>query len=918
MTARMTPLLRKATDLVDGAAKLVQAGRHAKAVAALELVADRLQGDADLLGVLGEALVELDVRPTAEAALRRAIALAPQAARPRLQLARLLVRACRFAEGEAEARATLALNPSDVDTQVCLAQALVGLGRLDEAEALLRRVQQQDAKHLYGHLSMALVHFLRGDWAKGFAEYRWRRALPGIRPAGRPTDRHWQGESVAGKSFLLFGEQGSGDTIQFLYTARLLAERGADVWVALAPSLLPLLPPSKGVTPFTGPTRRQFDFVCSMLDAAILLGAPQGVAARMPSVRAPVRAVLPAPAPGTRLRIGICWAGNPKHANDVARSCELDPFLPLLAYPGIELLSLQVGARAADIAELGAQSLVTDLSPRLLDYGDTAAAIAGLDLVVTVDTSVAHLAGALGKPVWVVLPALADWRWTGRGDTTAWYPSMRLFRQAEPGDWASVFTRVEAELVRLLAPLRAAPVPAPAAAEAARLHHLAMALLERDDNEGGIELFAQALRHSADPANSWNNMGVALRRLRRFRAAEIAFRRALAVTAQRGDEHRGALGNLANALTDLGRLEEAKGIQARLMVPPPDEAPSWHNWGLTLKHLGEAEAALAAFDRALELDSKHVHARWDRSHLLMERGDWERGWPQYEVRWSLPEAGALPDYAPVWQGEDLAGKTVVVLPEQGFGDTLFAVRYLKVLKDLGARVMLQCQPELMRLLSRVPWIDVLVPKFVQPPEPADYQVACMSLPAFARKLGIDDPVAGQPYLAHDPTLAAFAGAAIPTGRINIGVIWTGSLTFKGNAFRRAGLADFLPLAADPRLRLFALQKGPAESELEQLKAEALVRPLGPLLTDFDMTAAALQHLDGVIMTDSSTAHLAGALGCPVWVLLGDRPYWLYGKDAARTRWYDSLRLVRRGRGQSWSELILAARDELVAHSTSSH
>jgi ADP-heptose:LPS heptosyltransferase len=201
----------------------------------------------------------------------------------------------------------------------------------------------------------------------------------------------------------------------------------------------------------------------------------------------------------------------------------------------------------------------------------------------------------------------------------------------------------------------------------------------------------------------------------------------------------------------------------------------------------------------------------------------------------------------------------------------------------------------------------LIPKGFHAIPPVDYQISAMSLPGLALGLGEADPARGGAYLSVDPALDDFVAQAIPPRPqgLNLGIVWSGSLTFKGNSYRRAALADFLPLAGEPRIRLFSLQKGPTAEEIESERAAGLITDLGPLLTDFAVTAAVLQRLDAVIMTDSSVVHLAGALGRPVWVVLGQRPYWLWGESGERTPWYDSVRLIRKPADQDWATAIRA-------------
>lgn len=906
-TPRTSPVIRRPADLIAAARLLLRERGFDRAVALLEQAPDSVIGHAPELTLLGEGLLGLECDASAGAALGRALALDPGSIPARLALGRLLLRRGRFGEAAQMLGEADRLKPDTPEVLTALGQAMLGLRRFDDADALLRRAAALSPDDPWPSLGLALLFFLKGDWRAAFPHYRRRRALPNAVPAPRPGDRVWAGETLSGRSILLYGEQGRGDTIQFLRFAQVLAAGGAEVAIACPPDLLPIIPAGPRLTPFCGPTRRRFDFVSSLIDVADILGiTPDKVPAAVPYLGVPKRRVLPPPPVGTRLRVAICWAGSAAHSNDAARSVPFALFLPLLGSPGLELISVQVGPRAADIATAGASQLVLDLSSRLGDFGDTAAVLAGADLVISVDTSVAHLAGALGRPVWTLIPYHPDWRWGLGSAATPWYPTMRLFRQPEPGAWEPVFVQIRAALEALAAPLPARPVPDILLAEAERINNQGLAELKAERLDAACDRLGQGVRSVADVAKIWNNLGVALRKRRQYPAAEAAFLRAVAI-----EPSPGPVGNLANTLTDLCRMDEARRLQDRLLAACPPQSSSIYNYGITLKNQGEAEAAIRAFDRALELDPNNCDARWDRSHELLRLGRWEEGWRDYEIRWSLPDAGTLADCAPMWTGQALTGRTILVIPEQGFGDTLFALRFLPVLKRLGACVVVQAQPELLRLLARFPGIDHLVPKGCPPPVPVDFQTTGMSLPGCSLAAGYHDPAEGRPYLSADPALAGIAAAAIPPGpALKIGIVWSGSLTFRGNAYRRAELADFLPLARDPRVRLYSLQKGPVAEDLSRLRAGALVTSLEPLMTDFDMTAALLARLDAIVMTDSSVVHLAGALGRPVWAVLGERPYWLWGQGE-RTPWYDSVRLVRRAPGERFETTIARAGQDAV-------
>ena len=280
------------------------------------------------------------------------------------------------------------------------------------------------------------------------------RKLRAVRTIPLPL---WQGEELAGRTLYVYAEQGMGDTLQFARFLPLAARRGARIIFDCQPELLRLLAnfPELATLRTEGSPLPAADFHLPLMSLPHRLGitlatlpAPARYIGAPPASAGPP---LPRP-PGTRLAIGIVWAGRPQHTNDHNRSITIEHFLTLCALPGVALYSLQKGPRAGDIAELGAQSLVRDLGPQIKDFADTARLIMQLDVVITIDTAVAHLAGALGRRTFVLLPFTPDWRWLGGREDSPWYPSLRLFRQQAPRDWKGVMQRVRDTLARSLAP----------------------------------------------------------------------------------------------------------------------------------------------------------------------------------------------------------------------------------------------------------------------------------------------------------------------------------------------------------------------------------------------------------------------------------------------------------------------------------
>ena len=465
---------------------LHQRDRPAEALAWLAYARDRLPGNAQLQDNLGLCLMALDRHQDAIAAFRTAIrlagatadrlsnlaiarrqageveaaighgtaglALSPLHAPARFNLALALQQAGRLPEAQAALQALLTVAPPDRVGQVAnaLAGVLGAQGRHDDAERMLDLALRATPGSALFRWNRALLLLTTGRLAEGFAAYevRWDVAEHTPAPAGHQV---LDPDRVAGRRVLVVGEQGLGDSVQFVRYASLLAGRGAEVWLSVPPPLVWLFRDIAGVRGVvgTGDPTPPPDLVTAMLSLPLAFGT------RLETIPAP-RRYLSAP-PGSRAawaerlgdtgarRIGVAWIGSQASAARSAMPLDaLEGLLEMGAGGGMEIHSLVRDPSPADAALLARYPAVRSHGPALRDLGDTAALIERLDLVITIDTAVAHVAGALGRPCWVMLPFTADWRWlTGRADSP-WYPSMRLFRQPRAGDWASVVAAVRA------------------------------------------------------------------------------------------------------------------------------------------------------------------------------------------------------------------------------------------------------------------------------------------------------------------------------------------------------------------------------------------------------------------------------------------------------------------------------------------
>jgi len=432
-------------------------GRPEEALASYDRALAAQPDDAEAHSNRGNALQALRRFDDALASYDAALRLRPDYAAALSNRAVTLQALDRLDEALASCDRALALQPDSVEALTNRAGVLQELRRFDEALASYDRAAALAPDYAEAQINRALLLLLTGDFAQGWPAYEWRRKLPSWVARGF-AQGEWAGEDIAGKRLLLHAEQGFGDTIQFARYAALAAARGADVVLEVQPPLAPLLGGLFGVAVVAAGREPlpPFDLHCPLLSlprlfATTLATIPGGV----PYIAAPAERVAAwAPRlPAEGLRVGLAWSGHPANTKDRERSIPFARLAPLIAVAGTRFVSLQKDVRATD-AEDFQRGNVIDLREQLRDFADTAAIIAQLDLVITVDTAVAHLAGAMGKPVWVLLPRIPDFRWLLDRATSPWYPSARLFRKGQADTWDAVIERIATELAARVASSR--------------------------------------------------------------------------------------------------------------------------------------------------------------------------------------------------------------------------------------------------------------------------------------------------------------------------------------------------------------------------------------------------------------------------------------------------------------------------------
>ena len=1013
-------------ELGNRALMLTKLSRRAEALETLDKVV-RLQPD-HVDGWIRRAVLlhQLNRREEALRSAEQAVTIAPQHFNALNTRGMILDDLGYRDQALADFRAILAIDANYADAITNHGILYARRGQFHEALACYDRSLALDPHQLNAFYNRAVIRLVLGDWPRGFREFecRWK-LFP--HEAARLTRLApmWTGQvDVAGKTILLHHEQGYGDTLQFCRYVRLVAQRGARVILA-APAgvrrLMETLPGAPMIVSEGEPVPAH-DYHCPLMSLPLVFGTtPDTVPAPVPYLSADpdaVKAWSDKLGPRPRPRIGVVWSGRRYPPINVARDMTLDAVRPLFNL-NADFICLHTELSEEERTQLASLTNVRWLGGGLSDFADTAALMENLDLLITVDTAVAHLAGALGKPVWLMNRYASCWRWLLTRTDSPWYPTMRLFRQPAFGDWAGVIREVqgaakafvEAHTPKALTPpgVSAGSIVLPSEFlevfqhaldhhnrgelteavsgyrhlldsephQADVLHYLGVALAQIGLHEEALIPLSQAAELQPHNATVHNHYGNALVGLSRHGEAIASYERAMACDDRLADSHY----NCGLALTQMGRLEEALARFSRAVELNPDYAQA-HNvrgnvlldlgkspealecyeralavrpelidaWinrahllrrlhryeeslassdraiaydaahaqahnvrGAALAGLGRRREALASYERAIELDPSLPEAVWNKSLIKLTDGDLLEGWALYESRWRVKSLKLIERFPhrPPWRGtESVDGKVVLLHAEQGYGDTIQFSRYAALVAARGARVILSVPTALKSLSGSLPGVaEVVTPESA----PAfDYHCSLMSLP-LALGTELSTIPAPRRYLqAEASAVARWADRiAEPRGVPRVGIVWSGRSTHT-NDFNRSLPIQALGPLLDIDAQWISLQKELRPADGEHLATVPAVQRFCEEIADFADTAALIENLDLIISVDTAVAHLAGALGKPVWILLPHVADWRWLREREDSPWYPSARLYRQSAPGNWAPVIDRVMGELRA------
>lgn len=817
----------------------------------------------DMAGRLGEA----------EQAYRQALAENPKSAAIWCAMGEIRLKQKAYAEAEVFFRKAHELKPESVEILLSLGSALTVQHKTAEALNCCQTILSINPDCVEAVYNMAFIQLRNGNFRQGFANFEARLAIKKFNIDPRTyLQPRWDGSPLNGKSILIYGEQGMGDVIQFARYVPLIAQIGGRVVLEIDPPLIPLFDKFPGVDLIvpSSPTPPLTDVYIQLLSLPYLFGTLLETVPNQIPYLVPDQSKVSAwrqRLSNQVFQIGLAWRGNPKNPRDEVRSCALSRFAPLAGLPDVMFYSLQVGSAAAEAASAPEGMNLADCSFLLTDLTETAALISNLDLVISVDTAVAHLAGAMGQQVWVLLPEGSEWRWLeGRCDTP-WYPTMRVFEHETDSDWDGMINRIRIALEKLLSEINISD-------DIESRYNYGVSLKEAGDLKGAEAFFRQIVEQHPELPDPLHSLGVVLQLQARLPEAISCYRAAITLDPGFVRAHY----NLANAFLRSGLYQEA----------------------------------IESVKSTIQLDPSHADAHWLLGMLLLQSGDFQNGWREYEWRWKaraftcrMPELGC-----PQWDGSLLQGRTLLIHMEQGRGDMIQFIRYAPLVAAMGGNVVACAAPELVSLLTTVEGLGVVVDNGGELPD-YDLHIPVQSLP-YVFGTTLETIPCRIPYLRPDPfKVEAWRQKIVYDKRLRIGLIWQGTPDHIDDRNRSCPLQELRPLLSLEEFNFFSLQVGAGSEQLDACSSESSIVDLTDSIRDFSDTAALMAHLDLVISVDTAGAHLAGALGKPVWLLLPYIAEWRWMLEREDSPWYPGMRLFRQTSPGNWCALIEYVRQELL-------
>ncbi len=830
----------------------------------------------------------------AEKYFRKCLELVPEFPQANYNLGNLMRIKNRFEEARLFYECALKSDPGFEDALYNLGVVLEELQDYDASEEAYLKVLGMNPSNIKARWNLSLLQLLKKDYLTGFANYEARLKKSDFQRKYSFT--RWDGSSLKGKRLLVYTEQGFGDAVMFLRFLPYIEKSGAEITLEVRPELEKLFSESTGVKVIareklaelisSGSSAVCFDYEIPLMSLPYVYKLSAAlIPAEIPYIKTEYK--LPESFSSIikdkRLKAGIVWKGNPTHIRDAKRSLNLKDLIPLLAIDGIRFISLQNAVSKEDIFR---ETGFDEIDVYADSFEEITAVVKHLDVVISVDTAVAHIAAASGCLTFILIPGNPDWRWGTDGTTSLWYPSARLFREKNNAGLGNVIEEIKTEIMKM--------------ADARRndYYNSGLADFRKRQFNAAFENFIKVPETDGNYYLAQNYAGVIKGMQRYWGEALDFFRRSIEVKPDFPDTYI----NTAIVLSEAGEQKEAGEFYGYALKLNPGNAAAWFNYGVFKQETGMIGEAADCYKRALELKPDYASAGFNLSLMHFMSGNYKEGYKLYH--WGFLTGDRVKRDLPgkEWKGENPAGKRIYVYSDQGFGDTIHFVRFLPMLKKMGAEVILEVHPKLMNLLYKIEGADEIYPSngsFTAATN-YDYHIPLLSFPEFL-ELTPERIPDGRLNLSIDPEKTEYWKQRIESDKKKIAFVWSGNPDFPKNHKRAASFKEFSSIITE-KFDFYCLQFNKDKSYTGEF-SQVGIKDYTSELSDFADTAAFLKNMDLLISVDTGIVHLAGAMGFPARVLLWYVPDWRWGISGEKCSLYESLTLIRQPVAGDWNSVF---------------
>lgn len=764
------------------------------------------------------------------------------------------------------------------------------IGNTTEAEKYYKLAINLSPQNFTYHVAYAEMLFMQGKYLQGYDEYEWRLINPVYQGKLIRADE-FDPENLTGKKILVYDEQGFGDVFQFLRYLKILKLKGAYIILQTRKELKKLLEMQDYIDELTEDyTKTDYDFTFPLVSLGKYLKFPEDFFYNEISYLSLKKQAEKVTKINDSKKIGIVWTGKKDPPHNRKRHLELKELIPVLETSNCEYYSLQHGERNQEELEILNKFNIRNPGEKLQDFEETAYWIAGMDLIITIDTVVAHLASAMGKEVWLLLSKVPDWRWGLSGVYTIWYPLINLFRQSKTGNWKDVVLSVKKQLDLYL--------NYPEVYYNSQIKRK----LQTDDIIASHYYSTRLYEINNNSFLVYNYLGIISSKLGLTHSADDMFNKSILINP---DNEEIKL-NLAIHFSSSGRDEEALKIYESLINKGFTNDKLYYNYALLNHNKGNYKTAEKFYQLSIESNPESAESRFNNAILKLQEGDLPGGFAEFRWHQLIENRKYKKLSRPEWKGEDLTGKTLFIYNAQGQGDFIQFSRYISLVKKYNCRLILECPKSLVRLTQETYSVDSIVEKsdkFYEP-DGYDYYIEMYSLPTVFKTDINTIPEVVKPVIKEDHFRIK------TSNKLKIGVVWQGNPEHKNDKNRSINPEDLFQTLKNEKTELVSLQLNDINERDRTILMKYEVQDLSQKLTDFYATAQIINNLDLVVSIDSAVAHLSGMTGKETWVMLPYVADWRWMIERKDSPWYPAMSLIRQNFQRNWEEVMYKIRVKL--------